>query len=75
MRVIVLPTEQFYLLPSYDAEEVSAALLLSSRDVPFTESGRLHKWPAESDLIAGTDCLYTIRSGNARLANDLPMDL
>ena len=64
------------ILPSYGTEEVSAAaLLLPSWDIPFAGSDRLYKREAESDLVTGTDRLHAVRTENAQLANDLPLDL
>ena len=64
------------LLSAHSAEEASAApFLLPPRDVPFTGNDRLHREKVASNLVAGADCLYSLRDEDAKLENHLPVDL
>lgn len=69
-----------YDIPTYyphtAQKKISAsALILPSRDVLVAGCNRVHQREAQSHLVAGANCLHTVRPEDAELAHDIPLDI
>ena len=64
------------ILSVYGAEKVSAAaIVLSQRDVSGSDEAGLYQSKTVRNVVAGTDCKYTIGKSAAFHENDLPVDI